>query len=332
MRRRRCARSLPISWPRRRHAHVPLEVMGRGSKREVGRSGAVGAVISTEQPGRHHALRAERTRAVGARRHAARRDRGRCSPSAVRCSPSSRSISAPCLARHPGKPRSAACSQPTSPAAGASMSGAARDHLLGVTSGQRAGRAVQVRRSRDEERHRLRPRARPGGLLGHARGDDRGCHQGASRSRRRRARCSASGCPTQTAVEVMCLAHGTPFEVSGSVHLHARSPPSASPTRTSARAERLGHRHQGREFPGRRALSRNRPAQDARRPTARRSSSTLRGAAPFWDEMQHLAHVCRRRGPPLWRISTDPFQRREARRHHRPQDRRAARSTTGLAG
>ena len=51
-------------------------------------------------------------------------------------------------------------------------------------------------------------------------------------------------------IEALCLAMGTPFEVSGTVHMHAE------PLRPGDRqCRRLRHRHQGGEFPGLRPLS-----------------------------------------------------------------------------
>ena len=86
------------------------------------------------------------------------------------------------------------------------------------------------------------------------------------------------GLPDQTAVEVMTLCLGTPFEVSGTVHLQAPLAAKLS-DQDIARGRRRGHRHQDREFPELRALSR-RPAEGAAcRLFAVASSSTLRGAA-----------------------------------------------------
>ena len=63
------------------------------------------------------------------------------------------------------------------------------------------------------------------------------------------------GLPDQTAVDVMTLCLGTPFEVSGTVHLQAPLAAKLSDP-DIARMRRRGHRHQGREFPERRALPR----------------------------------------------------------------------------
>ena len=52
-------------------------------------------------------------------------------------------------------------------------SGAARDHFLGVSADLRARRDLQVRRPRGEERHRLRSLQGAGRLVRHARRDDR---------------------------------------------------------------------------------------------------------------------------------------------------------------
>ena len=69
-----------------------------------------------------------------------------------------------CSAARPASRPSAACSPPTSPARAASAPARARDHLLGVRAVNGRGEVVQVRRPRDEERHRARPVTR--GLSG----------------------------------------------------------------------------------------------------------------------------------------------------------------------
>ena len=54
--------------------------------------------------------------------------------------------------------------------------------------------------------------------------------------------------PDQTAVDAMCFCLGTPFEISGTVHLQARSPPACRRPGHCQRRRR-GHGHQGEDFP-----------------------------------------------------------------------------------
>ena len=100
---------------------TPLEVMGRGTKREVGRPVHSGAVVSTESLVGVSLYEPSRTRA---RRLLAGTPIGKIEEMLAESDqmlPSSRSISAPCLATAPARARSAGWSPPTSPAAGASL-------------------------------------------------------------------------------------------------------------------------------------------------------------------------------------------------------------------
>ncbi len=111
------------------------------------------------------------------------------------------------------------------------------------------------------------------------------------------------GLPDATAIEAMCLAHGTPFEVSGSVHIHADlaqrftdegiSGPGASVT--AIRVENLPASARYRANRLRQMLQAYGPALELETGRSRL----------FWNEMRTL-RMFQKTGSPLWRISTAP--------------------------
>ena len=123
---------------------TPLEVMGRGTKREVGRPVQHGAVLSTEnlvgvplyEPSELVVVALAGTPLAQVEADA-RRER----PGASR---SSRSISGRCSASARVRPPSAAWSPPICPAAAASCAGAARDHVLGVQAVNGRGDTIRA--------------------------------------------------------------------------------------------------------------------------------------------------------------------------------------------
>ncbi len=127
------------------------------------------------------------------------------------------------------------------------------------------------------------------------------------------------GLPDETAVEAMCLAHGTPFEVSGAVHMHADlaerftdeglQRPGASVT--AIRVENLPASARYRAEP---------PAADLQAYGPALELETGRSKL-FWDEMRHLAHVSEDRAAAVADLD-HAVERAEARRQHRAQDRR----------
>ncbi len=112
------------------------------------------------------------------------------------------------------------------------------------------------------------------------------------------------GLPDEFAVEVMCTAMASPFEVSGAVHLHPA---------LVARLEHPGLRNAG-AGPSRRSGSRTsrsrwptaRPSsRTCSRRTASSTSSTGDNSLSFWDELRRLS-LLQGSEAPLWRISTAP--------------------------
>ena len=123
------------------------------------------------------------------------------------------------------------------------LRGAARDHMLGIRAVNGEGRAHQVRRAGDEECHRRRPRAGPERLLGHAFGVHRGDVQGAAKGARE-PHGDVPGAGRRGGHGVMSAAMGTPYEVSGTIHLHGAltarlSDQEIAPARTALTALRL---------------------------------------------------------------------------------------------
>ncbi len=111
------------------------------------------------------------------------------------------------------------------------------------------------------------------------------------------------GLTDQTAVEALCLAMGTPYEVSGAVHLHADLAARMTDTEiagngaavTAIRVENFPASARYRAARVRQALLAYRPALELE---AERSRS-------FWNDVRGLKMFQGKRNP-LWRVSTTP--------------------------
>ena len=173
--------------------------------------------------------------------------------------------------------------------------GAARDHILGIAGGVRARRGVQVGRPRGQERHRLRPVQADGRLLGHA-----GRASPTSPSRccpppRPRRRWLSRGLLDDDAAGRHGAGHGLERRGVGRRPSAAKALPRASPAARSAATPRrccasrvravgrLPHRDSskdllGRRRPARRDLeARPRARSGARSATARPSPTAASG-------------------------------------------------------
>ena len=150
--------------------------------------------------------------------------------------PSSRWTTARSSAAPPGPARSAACSPPISRARAASRR-ARRATISSASRRVRPRRDLQDRRPRGEERHRLRSLQAAGRLLRHARGADRGDHQGpAAPETEAIVLCSAS---TMRAPAAMTAALAPSCEVSGAAHLPRRGERFAASVRSGRDALRV---------------------------------------------------------------------------------------------
>ena len=309
---------------------TPLEVMGRGTKREVGRPVQYGAVLSTEsltgitlyEPSELVLSARAGTPLAQIEQALAEHDQELAfEPIDL----------GPVLGfgRGQGTDRRR-WSPPISPAAGASSSGSARDHVLGVQAVNGRGEMIKAggRVMKNVTGYDL-SRAL-GRLLGHARGDDRGHHQGASRPGGDRAPCSASACPTEPRVEALCLAMGTPFEVSGAVHLQPSSP-SACSDQELADAGASVTAIRVENFPASARYRTSRLKEMPCRPTARRSSSTRAQPLPSGTSCASSRDVSEGGAPALAHLDRADRARPSSSPQSRPQDRRAACSTTGRA-
>ena len=111
------------------------------------------------------------------------------------------------------------------------------------------------------------------------------------------------GLPDTTAVEAMCLAHGTPFEVSGSVHIHADlakrfTDEGVSGQGTSVTAIRVENLPASARY----RANRLRQMLQAYGPALELETGRSR---LFWNEMRTL-RMFQKTGLPLWRLSTTP--------------------------
>ena len=126
------------------------------------------------------------------------------------------------------------------------------------------------------------------------------------------------GLPDQTAVDVMTLCLGTPFEVSGTVHLQAPLAAKLS-DQDVARGSSRGHRHPHREFPKLRPLPHRKAEGPARRLFALRRARQCAEPHLLGGD-QDLARL-RLLQPPAVAHLHHAVARGEARRRHRPHPR-----------
>jgi len=112
------------------------------------------------------------------------------------------------------------------------------------------------------------------------------------------------GLPDEIAVEVLCAAMGTPFEVSGAVHLQ---------NRLAARLWHAGVRREGQsvtavriETFARSVAYRKQRIKDQLKPYGDILELDHNSSLAFWDELRQLS-VLQQSDAPLWRISTAPM-------------------------
>ena len=288
---------------------TPLEVMGRGTKREVGRPVQHGAVLSTENLTGIPLYEPSELVLVALGRHADRPDRAGCWPRTNRKCPSSPSISGRCSASGRGRPPSAGWSPPISPAAGASSAGSVRDHVLGVQAVNGRGETIRAggRVMKNVTGYDL-SRALSGSWGTLAVMTEVAIKVLPAQREVRTVLCFGLADPN--GIEALCLAMGTPFEVSGTVHMHAelaerlsdQEIANAGASVTAIRVENFPASARYRSSRLKQMLQAYAPALEL---------DTLRSRA-FWDEIRTLK-MFQKAERPLWRISTATDRRGQAR-------------------
>ena len=284
----------------------PLEIVGAGTKRAIGRRRRPTLPVTDRQHARHHALRADRTRDVGAGRHAAGATSRANSLAAARCWRSSRSTSVRCSAAPARRGTIGGVFATNISGARRVTAGAARDHLLGVAAVNGRGEIVQVRRPRDEERHRLRHL--PRGLAGSW--GTLAVLTEVTFKVLPRPEATATlvllGLPDEIAIEALCAAHGHAVRgVGRGAPAGARSPrgcgtPACAAHGKSITALRLENFAELRRLPH---AARCKEVLKVYGEIARCSTTT--SSLDFWGELRQLS-VLQAGTAPLWRISTAP--------------------------
>jgi glycolate oxidase FAD binding subunit len=281
--------------------HTPLEVMGRGTKRELGRPIHSGAVVSTEslvsatlyEPselvlgvlagtpvGKIEELLAENDQML----------------------PFEPVDLGPVLGYGPGQATIGGVIATNYSGSRRILAGSARDHLLGVTAVNGRGEIIKAggRVKKNVTGYDI-GRALAGSWGTLAIMSEITLKVLPAQPEMRTVLCF--GLPDATAVEAMCLAHGTPFEVSGTVHIHPDlaqrlTDEGISGAGTSVTAIRVEN------FPAsaRYRANRLRHMLQAYGPALELETGRSR---LFWNEMRTL-RMFQKSNLPLWRISTSP--------------------------
>ncbi len=280
---------------------TPLEVMGRGTKRELGRPVRSGAVVSTEglvgvtlyEPselvlvvqagtpvGKIEELLAESDQAL----------------------PFEPVDLGPALGYGPGQATIGGVIATNYSGSRRILAGSARDHVLGVTAVNGRGEIIKAggRVMKNVTGYDL-SRALAGSWGTLAIMTEIAIKVLPAQSEIRTVLCF--GLPDATAVEAMCLAHGTPFEVSGTVHIHPELAKrftdegisGAGTSVTAIRVENLPASARYRANRLRHMLQAYGPALELETGRSRL----------FWNEMRTL-RMFQKTPLPLWRISTAP--------------------------
>ena len=288
----------PGSAGRRKRAHRPAEPV-RHHARPV-------------RPDRRHLVRAGRACAVGARRHADRRDRGAGCGQRTGTGLRARRIMARCSAgarrRHH---RRRARRQSVRPAPD---QGGRRARPFPRRDGRvRPRRDLQVGRPGGEERHRLRPLQAAGRLLRHARRHDR-CHDQDAAARRDRGHDPARASTTRQAAAAMAEAHGIVLRRVGRGASAGGVAPQFAALQRTARSRRSGSKALRPRSRIARACSPHCSSPfggDRRSGERARARSGARSATctPFAGEAADR---------PVWRVSTAPSRARASRLGRRP--------------
>ena len=181
--------------------------------------------------------------------------------------------------------------------------GSARDHILGIAAVSGSWRGVQVGRPRGQERHRLRPVQAHGQQLGHACRPHRRHFQGAARCRdRSHARCARPA--RRSAAAAMALALGSSAEVSSAAHLPERvaarvaGGQSRQHAATLLRVEGFGPSVAYRIAALKDLLGNAGPLEEISGETSHSVWRDIRDCAPFADGTEK----------PVWRVSMAPAQ------------------------
>jgi glycolate oxidase FAD binding subunit len=280
---------------------TPLEVMGHGTKREVGRPVRHGAVLSTEnlvgvpiyEPSELVLVALAGTPVAQLERLLAENDQE---------FPFEPLDLGPVLGFGPGHSTIGGLIATNFSGSRRILRGSVRDHVLGVQAVNGRGETIRA----------------GGRVMKNVTGYDLGRALAGSwgtlavmtevalkvlPAQREMRTVLCFGLADPNGVEALCLAHGTPFEVSGTVHMHA------------ALAERLSDQEianngaavtaiRVENFPASARYRSSRLKQMLQAYAPALELDTLRSRA-FWDDVRRLK-MFQQSGRPLWRISTYP--------------------------
>jgi glycolate oxidase FAD binding subunit len=280
---------------------TPLEVMGHGTKREVGRPVRHGAVLSTEnlvgvpiyEPSELVLVALAGTPVAQLERLLAENDQE---------FPFEPLDLGPVLGFGPGQSTIGGLIATNFSGSRRILRGSVRDHVLGVQAVNGRGETIRA----------------GGRVMKNVTGYDLGRALAGSwgtlavmtevalkvlPAQREMRTVLCFGLADPNGVEALCLAHGTPFEVSGTVHMHA------------ALAERLSDQEianngaavtaiRVENFPASARYRSSRLKQMLQAYAPALELDTLRSRA-FWDDVRRLK-MFQQSGRPLWRISTSP--------------------------
>ena len=280
---------------------TPLEVMGRGTKREVGRPVQYGAVLSTEslvgiplyEPSELVLVAMAGTPVAQLERALAENDQE---------FPFEPIDLGPVLGFGPGEGTIGGVVATNFSGSRRILSGSARDHVLGVQAVNGRGETIRA----------------GGRVVKNVTGYDLGRALAGSwgtiavmtevaikvlPAQREVRTVLCFGLADQNGIEALCLAMGTPFEVSGTVHMHAelaerlsdQEIANAGASVTAIRVENFPASARYRSSRLKQMLQAYAPALEL---------DTLRSRA-FWDEVKTLK-MFQKTDRPLWRISTVP--------------------------
>jgi glycolate oxidase FAD binding subunit len=280
---------------------TPLEVMGHGTKREVGRPVRHGAVLSTEnlagvpsyEPSELVIVALAGTPVAQLEQLLAENDQE---------FPFEPLDLGPVLGFGPGQATIGGLIATNFSGSRRILRGSVRDHVLGVQAVNGQGETIRA----------------GGRVMKNVTGYDLGRAMAGSwgtlavmtevalkvlPAQREMRTVLCFGLADPNGVEALCLAHGTPFEVSGTIHMHAGlaerlSDQEIANTGASVTAIRVEN------FPASARYRSSRLKQMLQAYAPALELDTMRSRA-FWDEVRKLK-IFQKSGRPLWRISTLP--------------------------